>query len=128
MLVANIMVVFHLDMQIFEMFVTYGCGLLGTMMLLIGCILLADTKINKIGVKLLEWIKWFGKNSFYAMAIHNPIKGFVCVIVGIVLHCGSAAVSANTYYSFIAFLLTLVGTILGMMFINWFKRRILRKV
>lgn len=61
-----------------NVFVTYGCGLAGTLMWLIGCILLADTKINKAGVKLLEWTKWFGRNSFNAMAIHNPIKGFVC--------------------------------------------------
>lgn len=107
--------------------VTYGCGLAGTLMWLIGCILLADTKINKDGVKLLEWTKWFGRNSFSAMAIHNPIKGFVCVVVGIVLHCGSSAVSANSYYSFIAFLLTLVVTVIGMMFINWFKIKMSRK-
>ena len=110
-----------------NVFVTYGCGLAGTLMWLIGCILLADTKINKAGVKLLEWTKWFGRNSFNAMAIHNPIKGFVCVVVGIALHCGSAAVSANSYYSFIAFLLTLVVTVIGMVFINWFKSKISRK-
>lgn len=110
-----------------NVFVTYGCGLAGTLMWLIGCILLADTKINKAGVKLLEWTKWFGRNSFNAMAIHNPIKGFVCVVVGVALHCGSAAVSANSYYSFIAFLLTLVVTVIGMVFINWFKSKISRK-
>lgn len=110
-----------------NVFVTYGCGLAGTLMWLIGCILLADTKINKAGVKLLEWTKWFGRNSFNAMAIHNPIKGFVCVVVGVALHCGSAAVSANSYYSFLAFLLTLVVTVIGMVFINWFKSKISRK-
>lgn len=110
-----------------NVFVTYGCGLAGTLMWLIGCILLADTKINKAGVKLLEWTKWFGRNSFNAMAIHNPIKGFVCVVVGVALHCGSAAVSANSYYSFLAFILTLVVTVIGMVFINWFKSKISRK-
>lgn len=110
-----------------NVFVTSGCGLAGTLMWLIGCILLVDTKINKAGVKLLEWIKWFGRNSFNAMAIHNPIKGFVCVVVGVALHCGSATVSANSYYSFLAFLLTLVVTVIGMVFINWFKSKISRK-
>lgn len=110
-----------------NVFVTYGCALAGTLMWLIGCILLADTKINKAGVKLLEWTKWFGRNSFNAMAIHNPIKGFVCVVVGVALHCGSATVSANSYYSFLAFLLTLVVTVIGMVFINWFKSKISRK-
>ena len=110
-----------------NVFVTYGCGLSGTLMCLIGCILLADTKINKAGARWLEWIKWFGRNSFNAMAIHNPIKGFICVVVGIALHCGSATVSANSYYSFIAFLLTLVVTVIGMVFINWIKSKISRK-
>lgn len=110
-----------------NVFVTYGCGLAGTLMWLIGCILLADTKVNKAGEKLLGGVKWFGRNSFNAMAIHNPIKGFVCVVVGVGLHCDSAVVSANSYYSFIAFLLTLVVTVIGMVFINWFKSKILRK-
>lgn len=109
-----------------NVFVAYGCGLAGTLMWLIGCILLADTSVNKAKVKLLEQTKWFGRNSFNAMAIHNPIKGFVCVIVGIVLHCDSAAVSANSYYSFIAFLLTLMVTVIGMVFISWFKSKISR--
>ena len=110
-----------------NVFIAYGCGLSGTLMWLIGCILLADLAINKEGLRLLEWIKWFGRNSFNAMAIHNPIKGFVCVVVGAALHCGSAAVSANSYYSFIAFLLTLAATVIGMAFINWFKSKISRK-
>lgn len=110
-----------------NVFVAYGCGLAGTLMWLIGCILLADTKINKAGEKLLGGVKWFGRNSFNAMAIHNPIKGFVCVVVGVALHCGSAAVSANSYYSFIAFMLALVVTVIGMVFINWFKSKISRK-
>lgn len=67
------------------------------------------------------------QKQFNAMAIHNPIKGFVCVVVGVALHCGSAAVSANSYYSFLAFLLTLVATVIGMVFINWLKSKISRK-
>lgn len=104
-----------------NVFVAYGCGLAGTLMWMIGCILLSDTKMNKANVKLLEWTKWFGRNSFNAMAIHNPIKGFACVIVGGVLHCGSAAVSGNSCYSFVAFLLTLAVTVAGMVFINRLK-------
>lgn len=72
-----------------NVFVTYICGLAGTLMWLIGCILLTGSKMNKEDLKIMAWIKWFGKNSFNAMAIHNPIKGFVCVIVSVVLHCGS---------------------------------------
>lgn len=107
-----------------NVFVAYGCGLIGTLMWLIGCILLADFKINRSGAKLMEWVKWFGRNSFNAMAIHNPIKGFVCMVVGVILHCGSAAVSGNSYYSFAAFVLTLIITVIGMLFINWLKNKI----
>lgn len=110
-----------------NVFVAYGCGLAGTLMWMIGCILLADTNMNKANVKLLEWTKWFGRNCFNAMAIHNPIKGFVCIIVGGVLHCGSAAVSENCCYSFVAFLLTIAITVVGMVFINCFKEKFSRQ-
>lgn len=69
----------------------------------------------------MHWIKWFGRNSFTAMAIHNPIKGFVCVIVGVLLGCGSAAVSNNGSYSVVAFVLTLTITIVGISLVNWVK-------
>ena len=80
-----------------------------------------STESCRNDAKWMHWIKWFGRNSFTAMAIHNPIKGFVCVIVGVLLGCGSAAVSNNGSYSVVAFVLTLTITIVGISLVNWVK-------
>ena len=64
--------------------------------------------------RVLKPILWFGKRSFDAMAIHNPIKGIIVAIV-------SAFLSNNIYVGIIAFVLTLVITCLGMVIINKVK-------
>lgn len=45
-------------------------------------------------------------------------------MVGVLMHCSSGAVSNNSMYSFIAFLLTLIATILGIVVWNWLKEHI----
>lgn len=104
--------------------ITYPCAFMGIAMMLLICMLLTGTKANAGNKRWMQWIKWFGRNSFTAMAIHNPIKGFVCVMVGVLMHCSSGAVSNNSMYSFIAFLLTLIATILGIVVWNWLKEHI----
>ena len=83
--------------------------------------LLAGTRSCKNDVKWMKWLKWFGRNSFTAMAIHNPIKGFVCVIVGVLFGCGSSAVSQSDSYSLVAFAVTLFITVLSIIAVNWTK-------
>ena len=101
--------------------ITYPCALAGIAMMLLFCMLLAGTESCRNDAKWMRWIKWFGLNSFTAMAIHNPVKEFVCVIVGVLLGCGSAAVSNNGSYSVVAFVLTLTITIVGISLVNWVK-------
>ena len=105
-----------------SVFVTYLGGFVGTLMFLIFCILLSLTSSNIKNNLIMQKIKWFGRNSFDAMAIHNPIKGFVCVVVGIVFQCTSFTVCHNSYYSLVAFIITLIVTVIGMCIIEWFKR------
>lgn len=71
----------------------------------------------------MQDLKWFGRNSFTAMAIHNPIKGFVCLIVGTVFNCSSAIVSESDSYSLIAFVITLFLTVVGIMIVNLIKTK-----
>lgn len=66
----------------------------------------------------IHWIKWLGLNSFTAIVIHNPIKGIVCVMVGVFLHCVTQTVGDNSFYSFVAFALTMIVTIMGICFVN----------
>ncbi len=101
-----------------NVFVTYACSFVGTAMIIILSMVMACYSNS-----LIKSLLWFGRNSFNAMAIHNPIKGFVCVVTGIVFHCGSRAVSANDVYSLLAFFATLVITIIGMVVVNWIKRK-----
>ncbi len=97
-------------------FVAYSCAFIGTAMVLILSMVIASYA-NPIVDKLL----WFGKNSFDAMVIHNPIKGIVCVFVGMLFQCSSTVVSHNDFYSTIAFFISLAMTIVGMLFINKVK-------
>lgn len=106
-----------------NVFVSYACAMMGTIMMILICILLADSSWNVKNKKIMNWLKWFGRNSFTAMVIHNPIKGIVCVIVGLFFHCNSSTVSHNSFYSLIAFTITLGGTIIGILVTNWIKNK-----
>lgn len=107
--------------EIHNPLITYPCALAGVAMMLIVCMLLAGTNACENNAIWMKWLKWFGRNSFTAMAIHNPIKGFVCVIVGALFGCRSAVVSKNDYYSLVAFAVTLIVTILGIIIVNKIK-------
>ena len=104
--------------------ITYPCAFMGVFMILLICMLLASTKACENNVVWMKWLKWFGRNSFTAMAIHNPIKGIVCVVVGIVLGCGSTQVSQSDSYAFVAFVVTLTTTVVGICITNWIKNKL----
>ena len=97
----------------------YFTALMGICSMLLLCVLLSDIKLGKT----LDGLKWFGKNSFNAMAIHNPIRSFVMVIVAMAFHTTDTMVSKTTSLSLIAFVITLIVTIIGMLFINWGNSR-----
>ncbi len=101
----------------------YFNGFIGIAMMLLFSMLLANYS-NKI----MSGLIWFGRNSFDAMVIHNPIKGFICIVVGYILHCSSMDVSLSDSYSFIAFIITLVLTIIGILFIKWAKKNLVQKI
>lgn len=103
--------------------ITYSCAFAGIAMLLLICMLLAGTKACLNNARWMQDLKWFGRNSFTAMAIHNPIKGFVCLIVGTVFNCSSAIVSESDSYSLIAFVITLFLTVVGIMIVNLIKTK-----
>lgn len=104
--------------------ITYPCAFMGIAMMLLVCMLLANTRACVENKRWMQGLKWFGRNSFTAMAIHNPIKGFACVMVGVIMHCGSDTVSMNSSFSFIAFVVTLLATIGGIIMWNWLKEKI----
>lgn len=95
----------------------------GVFAMLLLCLILESTEQNKNDNSLFKATKWFGKNSFNAMAIHNPIKGFVIVIVAILFSTSKDSVQANTLYSIITFVITLIVTVLCMLAINYAKKK-----
>ena len=99
--------------------VFYVTALIGICSMLLLCVLLSDIKPGKTMGKMFSGLKWFGKNSFNAMAIHNPIRAFVMVIVAKAFQTTDIVVSKTTSLSLISFVITLVVTIIGMLVINW---------
>ena len=88
------------------------------------CSLIAQSKVNDH--KWMQGVKWFGQNSFIAMAIHNPIKGFVIVTLASLLGIEKMAVMSRTWTAIIALLITLLVTTTIMILIVSIKNK--RKV
>lgn len=99
--------------------VFYVNALIGICSMLLLCILLSEIKKGKVLEKASSGLKWFGKNSFNAMAIHNPIRAFIMVIVAMAFHTTDVTISKTTSLSLLSFVITLIVTILGMLVINW---------
>lgn len=112
----------HTDMGV-NVFAAYLGGITGVAMLLLFCMLLAGSSLNSPKVKWMNFMKWFGRNSYNAMVIHNPIKGFITVVVGVCFACRSSSVNHSLPYSLISFIITLVITIVGIAMINWVKSK-----
>lgn len=97
----------------------YLTAVCGVCVFIILCInLLCICEGSKICGFLLTFMKWFGRNSFDAMAIHNPIKGFVVVVVASLSGVTTQNVSSDYSYSLIAFVITLFVTSIAMWLIN----------
>ena len=101
----------------------YFAALVGITSMLLLCILLSNIKAGKNLEKMFSSLRWFGKNSFNAMAIHNPIRSFVMVIVAMAFHTTDAVVSKTTSLSLLSFVITLIVTVLAMLVINWGNAR-----
>lgn len=99
----------------------YPIALVGTMAMLITSMLLSDLLKN---FKVNNAITWFGRNSFVAMAIHNPIKGFVVVAVAYLTGLTVFDIGVKTYSVFICWLITLIITVALMLIIVGIKQRL----
>ena len=84
--------------------------------------MIARSKINSC--KWMNGVKWFGQNSFIAMAIHNPIKGFVVVALAAALGIEKLNVMKNTRFAIIALLITIVVTVVIMYLIVMIKQKV----
>lgn len=95
-------------------FYFYPGAILGTLSMITLCVLISFIKDNVI----MKFLKWFGLNSFNAMAIHNPIKGIVVIIVASIFHVTKTNVQSFTFYALIAFIALFIITVICMKLIN----------
>lgn len=107
--------------NIFIFYPSAICGIYVTF--LIGLYLEQNLKSDRIKNSLL----WFGRNSFHAMAIHNPIKGIVIAIIASLF--GISTVHAQCHYgmALCAFFICLISTVFTMLLIQYFQCKFCKK-
>lgn len=97
-------------------YLTGFCGLSATIIFSIVC---QHLKGKGFFSGVINAIQWIGSNSFFFMAIHVPIKGFVVVVLAKLLKLESARlVQTSMEYSFLAFVVTLIVSTFIIVLIN----------
>lgn len=99
----------------------YPGAFFGSAAMIIVCAMLAN---SLTGNKLWDGVLWFGSNSFIAMAIHNPIKGFLVAIVAIIMGMTTGEVLHNVPLGIVIWIITFAITAIFMIFIVRFKKRL----
>lgn len=99
----------------------YPGAFMGTAAMVIMCVVLNNLQINN---KLWGCVLWFGSNSFIAMAIHMPIKGFIIAITVKVLGTTPYVVKTSVPIGIVIWVITLAITAILMVFIVRFKKRL----
>ena len=102
-------------------FIFYTVACAGVLAFLLLSSMLAQSRINSH--KWMNGVRWFGQNSFIAMAIHNPIKGFTIVALASVLGMQKMTVMRGTWTALLALLITLVVTTIIMLCIVRIKNK-----
>ncbi len=72
--------------------------------------------------RLQKGLIYMGRNSFYFMAVHVPIKGFLMAILAKLLNTTASAMSHDYFYATFTFVLTLIVSSFTVMAINAFLR------
>lgn len=104
-------------------FLFYPGAFMGTVAIIIVCAILNIFLNNN---KLWKCVLWFGSNSFIAMAIHMPIKGFLIAIAVELFDTTPYAVKTNVPLGLVIWMITLTITSILMVFIVRFKKRLSR--
>ena len=100
---------------VFHLRAFIGCASTILFSLWLSCIDVAKQVIN--------YISWFGRNSFDVMATNNPIKGVVCTIIAVILHVKvNDASFTDIPHSMIAFAITMVIDSILVIYILRIKR------
>lgn len=82
-------------------------------------VLLFSILMSQLTSRIVSWLKWIGRNSFRMMAVHNPVKGVVIVILAKILHTSKLYMNSNNLDCMIIFIVTLLITIVVVSLIEW---------
>ena len=104
----------------------YPTALVGVFGMLVLSSLFSLSKFNEKGY--FNGLKWFGRNSFIAMAIHNPIKGFIIVALAYAFGCGKMDIMRNTPTALLAWIICIAATVFCMYFIVKLKQRLRKEL
>lgn len=103
----------------------YSGAYMGTVAMIIMCAIASKHMKNN---KLEKMLLWFGRNSFIAMAIHMPIKGFVTASISKLLGMSPYSVKTSVLLGIVIWVMVLVITSFLMVFIVKFKKVVYKKV
>lgn len=99
----------------------YLNGFIGIAAMLIFSTLIAEKHFkSKAAINVMDYVKWFGRNSFYVMATHFPIKEIFGRIVNSVFHCD---VHKDLDYALLVFVMTMIADSLVVWFVCWAKNK-----
>ena len=86
----------------------YCIGFIGIGCSIILCLYIEGYWKGKLARRLVDKISWVGTHSFYFMAVHVPIKGFLAVILAKLLKTSATEISSNMALSGIVFVATII--------------------
>ena len=92
-------------------FVAAFCG--------VTAVMISSIMIGQLTSRIVSWLKWIGRNSFRMMAVHNPVKGIVIVVLARILHISKINMNSNNLHCFIIFTVTLLISNSVVSLIEW---------
>ena len=97
----------------------------GILLLLTVCLLLSKSHLgnNNIILIIINSLKWCGQNSLDIMCMHIPIKGIIIIIVSRIVR-PAIEISESFLFSLLVFAITMFISIVLILFLNNFKKRI----
>ena len=99
----------------------YLNGFIGIASMLIFSLLIAEIQyMTKVAAEAMDYVKWFGRNSFYVMATHFPIKEIFGRLVNSVFHCD---VHKDLDYAFLVFVMTMIADSIVVWLVCWTKNK-----
>ena len=106
----------------------YLNAFIGTISTILFSLVLSSLLKKGMLKRTINYIRWLGNNSFYAMASHLPLKAALLTIPARMLHTNTGSgLCYNIWISFAAFLVTLLATSIVIQLINKGKMMVVRK-